>query len=185
LKVVPLAATLFLSACAGGDGGPGHSPSPPASPRSSVVRTPSTTSLQARLSLDATAVRAGRPLHANLVLINNTGQPIPYCNGVANVGLAKPGLPFRPVEPASGCAVDHSPTIPVGDSRWPVDVLTRFQTCTTSSNPTPQTPQCVTGPNGEVTIPPLPAGRYHTVVVWDLSASVGPAGADVEVQVTN
>jgi hypothetical protein len=113
-------------------------------------------------------------VRGTLVLINNTGRAVPYCNGVANVGLARSGHPFVPVEPASGCAVDHSPSIPVGESRFSITVLTRFQTCTTGANPTTQTPRCLTGPNGDVTMPPLPTGRYHTVVVWHLTSTVHP-----------
>lgn len=182
-RAAALIATLLLAACTGGTGTSGHAPSQSANPISSARRAPSTTALTARLSLDARTVPAGRPFHGHLVLINNTGRPVPYCNGVANVGLAKPGLPFEPVERASGCVVDRSPTLPPGESHWPITLLTQFQSCTSGGDAAPTAPCCLAGPSGGVTMPPLPPGRYHTVVVWHFSRSVRPVIDQTQVQV--
>jgi hypothetical protein len=165
-RAVVVIATLFLTACTRGGGDTKPLPSHLATPPSSPVPTHQAGSVTARLAMDTTVVHAGGSLHGILVVINNTGRPIPYCNGVAIVGLAKPGVPFSPNEPLSGCVVGHASTLPLGKSRRPVTIDTRFQSCTPRGRTSRDAPRCAG--HHHLTIPPLPRGRYHTVVIWHL-----------------
>ena len=133
--------------------GPARSTTDTATPPSSHRATTSTSSpsVTARLTLSATTVRAGESLSGQITVENNSGQSIRVAGcgniyGVSLVGGDNQGSPIRPL-----CLQYF--TIPVGQSTYPVGVITTYNSCSMIGG---QPHLC----RGDGQMPPLPYGEY-------------------------
>jgi hypothetical protein len=113
------------------------------------------------ITLDHTTVPAGTTIHGVVTVDNETGAPLPIpggkCNGWPTVGLSNDKVSYIPVSGGVGCGLF---AVPVGQSRYPITVLTTYTSCTQTPADEPSSdPVC---PDG--VLPALPASTYHTVV---------------------
>jgi hypothetical protein len=134
--------------------------------------------LTAQLVLDRTRTPAnGQPIDGELILSNNTGKPIVItnaCDGWYALGLSNDRIQrFEAAYSLVLCARDQ---LPVGITRQPITLSTRYQQCAQPGGTTGGTPpvRACTGPNHS-TPPPLPPGRYTTTLSFrGLSTGPGP-----------
>jgi hypothetical protein len=138
-----------------------------------TVSTPTTTILTAptgsatlSVILDGTTAPAeGDPIHGEVIVDNQTGKvilaPGSTCDGWIEVGLSNSQVTLKGAWSAVGCPALQ---IPIGISRYPLTVSTRYSSCLepggTSSQPTPR---CI-GPTS-MEVPPLPPGIYTTTAL--------------------
>jgi hypothetical protein len=147
-----------------------------ATPEETAMHSP----LSIHLALDRHQARAGTPIDGTVTVTNTTseGIGIAWCPADAPVavGLAGRGVTFVPVSPSHGCPPTFKELAP-GITNFRVAVSTRRWPC----NP----PGVVAIRTDCTPAPPLPAGRYRTVVVPTAfpDSSSGPANV-VSVVVT-
>jgi hypothetical protein len=118
------------------------------------------------LVLDATTAPAdGARIKGYLRVDNRAGRPIPLaaaCNGWVGVGLMSTQVTFRTMFTLKGCL--EPDYLPVGITTHPIQIETRYPSCSPRSDPDATFPLC-TGVSG---LPPrLPAGEYTTKVVYN------------------
>jgi hypothetical protein len=121
------------------------------------------------LTLAAHRVVAGHPIKGTVVLTNTSDRAITVntcaIDGWLAVGLSGHGMSPSFFHSAVGC--DPTVRLTPGTSRVHVTVVTRYTTCSQSepggNAPSPSSPNCTVS-NGTQVPPPLPAGRYSTVV---------------------
>jgi hypothetical protein len=137
-----------------------------------------------RLELAKTRVVAGTTIRGQLVVVNQ-GKPFSVADacggGPAMVILIGSLARQDPVIPA--CATVAATDIAHGATKVAVTITTTYSGCSSEAGQ-PQgqpitTPPCMPPPQ---VIPPLPAGRYRTQVVW---FSPLPEPATVVVTLTN
>jgi hypothetical protein len=125
--------------------------------------------VKVHLTLAAHRVVAGHPIEGTVVLTNISDREIAV-NTCAIDGWLAVGLSGRDISPsffhpAVGC--DPSVRLAPGSHRFHVTVSTSYTTCTgaepAGNAPSPSFPNCTVS-NGKQTPPPLPAGKYSTVV---------------------
>jgi hypothetical protein len=132
-----------------------------------------------RLVLSRTRVAAGTPIAGVLVVTYRGDTPVNLnrgCRPQYAVALTRRGLPPRVGFPAD-CGVAPF-IIKPGQNRLPVTVATTYSACTQAAGQaTSAVPACG---HGRQVMPPLPPGRYRTVLL-----STGfPFPAPAPVQVT-
>ncbi len=152
------------------DDAPVSIPEPEGPIDSSAVRT--------RLELDTSSVAGGGTIEGRVVVNNDTGAPIQVisCMSVFHAGLQNDRL-FA-VPGSRMCATGFD--IPAGESTWAVTIAVTYAACTQDpGSATESTPLCTSGPTPG--IPPLPPGRYSTVVIVPEGF---PVPAPVEITVT-
>lgn len=158
---------------------PPAAPAPPAAATGSIRNSAGSRSAAAdyafrvRLVLPAASFPAdGQPIHAYVLAINHTGQPVVIhdaCNGWVQAGLTGGRATFGIINGDVACA---SKTLNQGTTRTPVIIPTTFAACAQGKQlGTPNTPHCL-GPHDNV-MPRLPPGRYR-VVVETQSTSIRP-----------
>jgi hypothetical protein len=109
--------------------------------------------LRAHLVLPSTRLRAGDQMSGEVVVVNETGEPIDVsgCNSFYVVALSNES--HTQSIGRNDCLERF--TIPLGTSRWPVLVMGTFT-------------QCYGGPGGDCLpgggVPPLPKGTYRAEV---------------------
>jgi len=152
--VVLAAASLVPSAAWGAEPPLPASPHPARQLPNGLL--PAWPQLADHLVVDGTA---GGPLHGTLVVVNRGDRPIDLttrCRPKYGVVLGNATYSPHVVFPAT---CDTRPlVIPPGTTRLEVRISTTYLMCTRSA-PTPSMPPC----NGSGP-PPLPAGRYRTVL---------------------
>lgn len=176
LVSVLVAVVLVLPACSSDSGARGEA----AAETSTTVAThpaPPPGGSIAWLELESTAVAAGATIRGTVVVVNDTGSPIELlCMGTPyDTGIETPyGVQFM----SRTLACPGPGTIPVGESRWPVLALARYDRC--SDQPSTSRPPC----QPDRTPPVIPGGLTHIVVVRSqlVPASV-PVPAPVEITV--
>lgn len=121
--------------------------------------------IEVALILGAIDVRAGDLIRATLVLTNTTQRSeILPCGLWYRVGLTSPNVPFHPIFPAQGCLGDS--VLRPGSSRLQTTILTTYEVCAGAGSTGSTTPKCIPGRTGAPSrMPPLPMGKYQTVVV--------------------
>jgi hypothetical protein len=118
--------------------------------------------IEVHVALQQSRVVAGHPIKGTVVLTNTTSTPVTVesCaqNGWLQVGLEGRGYAYQDSSTLIACP--PSIRLAPGSNRFPVTVLTTFESCQqaggTSVTPLPR---CL--PSGP---PPLPVGRYSTAV---------------------
>jgi len=134
-----------------------------------------------RIKLDKTRVVAGVPIKGTAVLTNtgSKGILVQQCaiDGWLAVGLANKAIRFSPGFSLVGC--QPSVVLGPGPNRFPVTVLTTYQSCLQpGGQSTTFIPKCVSIVASSNPLPPLPAGRYSTKVITlglpQLAAVSGP-----------
>jgi hypothetical protein len=125
--------------------------------------------VKVHLTLAAHRVVAGHPIKGTMVLTNTSDRVITVntcaIDGWVAVGLSGHGISPSFFHPAVGC--DPSVRLAPGSHRFHVTVSTSYTSCTAAdpagNAPSPSFPNC-TESNGKQIPPPLPAGKYSTVV---------------------
>jgi hypothetical protein len=112
--------------------------------------------LRADLSLPSSSVLAGEVLEGEVVVQNDTGEPVDIegCGSPYQVVLRNAEVQ----QTANWTNCLQTFTLPVGESRWPVSLSASYNSCTTDTGSTGR--RC--GPSG---LPPaLPIGTYDATV---------------------
>jgi len=126
------------------------------------------------LTLATTSVVSGQPINASITIVNRTRRPIsfPSCriDAALLVGIASAAIPFSPLNGDVICRTVIRPGVNIVRQLIP----TTYLGCSNL-----KAPFCKT--NG--TAPPLPAGRYHTVITWLDVPSVVPHPAPLTIVV--
>jgi hypothetical protein len=125
--------------------------------------------VKVHLTLAAHRVVAGHPIKGTVVLTNTSDEEITVntcaVDGWLTVGLSGHGTSPSFFHPAVGC--DPSVRLSPGTHRFHVTVRTTYTTCTgaepAGNAPSSSFPDCTVS-NGRQTPPPLPTGKYATVV---------------------
>lgn len=134
-------------------------------------------SLHARIEI-AHSVRAGAKASGTVVLDNGAGRPIEVtaCWNIYGITLHSPTFDGS----ASGLGCAQVFTIPVGESRWPVEVSATVDGCQQPGSPSPSgdLPPCL--PDPAHPLPPLPPGRYRAHV-WTSTGLPVPPDFDLDV----
>jgi hypothetical protein len=125
--------------------------------------------VKVHLTLAEHRVVAGHPIKGTMLLTNTSDRAIIVntcaIDGWLAVGLSGHGISPSFFHPAVGC--DPSVRLAPGTTRARVTVVTTYTTCSQSepggNAPSPSSPNCTVS-NGKQVPPPLPAGRYSTVV---------------------
>ena len=114
--------------------------------------------LRARLVLPSTRLRAGSQMSGEVVVDNDTGQPIDVsgCGSFYVVALSNDSY----TQSFDSLYCLQRFTIPLGTSRWPVLVLGTLTECVDEPG---GEPRCLPGGG----VPPLPKGTYSAEVVVD------------------
>lgn len=179
-SVAPAAVVVLLAVVAAPAGCSAHpaattrnSAAPPA-PSSHPAGPAAPVSVQ--LMLSSRTVTAGGKIAARVVVVNHTGHAIHTvgCNALFEVALASRS--YHPVIAVTTCA--ERLTIPAGTSRYRVQVLASYLSCTVR-HASDGRPACLSG----MRTPPLPAGSYHATVYF-LVTQFASAPAPIPVQVT-
>lgn len=147
IAVLVLAACAVCSTCTteATRAGPGHA----------VEAAPG--GLTARLELDTTSIPAGEHTEGEVVVVNDTGEPvtIEMCRTPYGVGLR--GDDYD--QGVNWLACLQRADIPTGESRWPVWVSASLSHCTSA---VPPVGDVACEPDG--TAPAIPPGTYQAVV---------------------
>jgi hypothetical protein len=119
-------------------------------------------SLSVRITLDHTTVRAGTDLHGVAYITNSSSRPllVPSCtkSGLVDVGIENKTFTWQLVVGGVGCAENYH--VPPGTLRVHFEVLTTYDTCVPkASDSDASSPICI-----DHRPPPLPKGKYHTVI---------------------
>lgn len=125
--------------------------------------------VEVHLTLTAHRVVAGHPIKGTVVLTNTSDRVLTVntcaVNGWLAVGLSGHGAPQSFFHTAVGC--QPSVRLQPGTHRFHVIVPTTYTTCAQAepagNAPSPSFPNCTVS-NGKQIPPPLPAGKYSTVV---------------------
>jgi hypothetical protein len=158
-RVAILAIVLLVAACSGGTRRSLSGSSDLAASKGEATVT---------IALDDVTAPAGAMIRGEAVIDNRTGHTVTLdagtCNGSTgnpgwiSVGLTNGRVGATPPHTLAGCPPF---VVPVGTTRYPISVPSRYLFCNTDpSKATVQVPPC----RGPKRFPPLPAGRYHTVV---------------------
>ena len=128
------------------------------------------------LELENSEVRSGETIFGVVVVVNDTGSPLKFlCGGSPYAAGVE--TPFG-VESMSRLAVCEAPpaSIPVGESRWPIQVPVRYSLC--RDEPSPRSPQCA--PDHQP--PAIQAGPSRVVVdLVQPAPTSAPIPAPVEI----
>jgi hypothetical protein len=166
LALAALTSTTALAGCG--------SAAPSAAPTSNWT-TASGGGFTTKLVVDKTTVSAGQPISSRLVIVNHTGRSVSYfsCLGDATleVGIASAAVPFNPISGAIGCSTVLHP----GSNVFNGAISTDYQGCGGSG-----VPACGSPPS----IASLPAGSYHTTIVWQSVPSRVPHPAPIAITLT-
>lgn len=131
--------------------------------------------IKVHLTLATNRVVAGHPIKGTVALTNTTQKAITVntcaIDGWLDVGLQDSSYSPSFFHPAVGC--DPSVRLEPGANRYPVTVVTTYSSCQAPqpSGTSPSSFPTCTVSDGRERPPPLPAGRYSTVVEF-----VGLAG---------
>jgi len=89
--------------------------------------------LSARIELDTTTATAGGRISGRVVVVNNTGNTVRAsgCGGLFQVALSNED--YEPIVAWQDCLEDF--LVPMGESSYPVGVLTSVQGCSARSRP--------------------------------------------------
>jgi hypothetical protein len=118
-----------------------------------------------------TTTRAGTTIPATITLDNRTGHRVEVtgCPGVIfTIVASNANVPNRPVIAAEYCGSAMTPGIHVFHTK----VLTDYQTCGIKDSPRCGSPR---------KLPALPAGTYHTYVIWPTAMPTLPRPASVAI----
>jgi hypothetical protein len=134
-----------------------------------MAQTRSAQPVKVHLTLAAHHVVAGRPIKGTVFLTNTSGREITVntcaIDGWLAVGLTGHDTSPSFFHPAVGC--DPSVRLAPGTHRFHVTVATTYTSCTQAepagNAPSQLFPNCTVS-NGKQIPPPLPAGKYSTVV---------------------
>jgi hypothetical protein len=158
IRWLALAGTALLAGWSGVAGASGSSPAP----------------IKVQVSLDQSRALAGQPIKGTVVLTNATSRPITVetCarNGWLQVGLKGQGYTYEATSTLVACP--PSIRLAPGANHFRVTVLTNYEGCLQRGGESlTSLPSCTsTGP------PPLPAGRYSTIVsVMGLAQTTQPS----------
>ena len=132
-------------------------------------RTPDS-GVRLRLSLAGRRAVAGHPIHGTLTVLNTTGAPVRVSCGLSSwaaIGLRNRDVAFQATFDVPICASQAA--LKPGTTQFAISVPTTYGQCTESGSPVLGIPRCVAsrGKPSRRTPPPLPVGRYWTVVVLD------------------
>jgi hypothetical protein len=132
--------------------------------------------LRARLELPSTNLDAGDSMTGDVVVDNDTGSSI-TTNSCGNPYLPRLSNAMYAQEPV-WTACYRPVVVPVGTSRWPIDVVATVLRC---QQPGGQggAPDCLPGP---APMPTLAAGTYELRVVSQDDALPLPASVTIEVR---
>jgi hypothetical protein len=147
--LVIVVAGLVVAVAVAGDDAP--------SPRRPVVApTVPLAPLRARLVLPSTRLRAGDQMAGEVVVDNDTGEPIEIIACKAFYAVRLVNEEIEQEVPFLACGGHF--VIPVGRSRWPVGVRASFTGC---GGEPPILPRCL----ADGRPPPIPKGTYRAEVV--------------------
>lgn len=144
-----------------------------ASPAETSATTISESPFSAHFEIDQREIVAGNLGRATIVIVNRTGEPIVSTACPANLYTA--GLVGNGNEPEGSqlaCASFHE--IPIGETRLPVQFLTRVEMC--SQPPSTRFTQCLS----DGTQPTLVPGEYE-LIAWSLDRSL-PVPSPIKVK---
>ena len=119
-------------------------------------------SLSVRITLDKTTVRAGTYLHGVAYITNSSNQSllVPSCNkgGLLAVGIQNKAIPWQLAIAGVGCITKYH--VPPGTMRIAFEAPTTYDSCAGNAGDSISSePLCV-----HRLPPPLPKGKYYTVV---------------------
>ena len=165
LSMLAAAATFGVAQACGSTSSPATLGHPPSSTHGTIANPAH--QVDVRLELHQTRVTAGAPLRGVLIVDNLTQSRIKTpCGFKFAVGLTKDHMPFEPAFTLE-CQINQS--VPVGVTRYPITIITTYESCSQSGKPDGAVPGCLPGPMGagsSFTVPPLlPTGAYLTAVV--------------------
>jgi len=155
VRLLPAVVLLGLAAC-GGSLARSASPTTLMAPTTTTASSPS--GVVSHIEVPSREIVSGGAMTASLVVDNHTGEPIDAgCGPNLAVALGNEKVQPQIGFPAIGCL--HPPRIPVGTSRWPLQLSALdYSWCSLPGEPSsPPTRTC--GRNGD----PLPPGDYRTV----------------------
>jgi hypothetical protein len=121
-----------------------------------------TTSLSVRITLDKTTVPAGTRLRGVAYITNSSNRSVlvPSCTkgGLLAVGIQNKTIPWQLAIAGVGCTMNYH--VPPGTMRIAFEAFTTYDSCVRqASNAVGSEPLCV-----DQRPPPLPKGKYYTVV---------------------
>ena len=153
-------ATVIATSCSSGT-----SPSSAdASPAETSATTISESPFSAHFEIDQREIVAGNLGRATIVVVNRTGEPIVSTACPANLYSASlVGNGHEPEGSQLACAGFHE--IPIGETRLPVQFLTRVEMC--SQPPSTRFTQCLS----DGTQPTLVPGEYE-LIAWSQDQSL-------------
>ena len=153
-------ATVIATSCSSGTSPSAVDTSPPEMSATTISESP----FSAHFEIDQREIVAGNLGRATIVIVNRTGEPIVSTACPANIYTA--GLVGNGNEPEGSqlaCASFHE--IPIGETRLPVQFLTRVEMC--SQPPSTRFTQCLS----DGTQPTLVPGEYE-LIAWSLDRSL-------------
>ena len=126
--------------------------------------------IQVRLSIAYYNAVAGQPIQGTLAIINTTGTSVPISCGLSSwltIGLQNGEVAFHAAFNLPVCM--SQAVLKPGTTKLPISIPTTYSQCTESGPAATRAPRCVQSPGKphSGSLPPLPAGRYRTVVVLD------------------
>lgn len=150
----------------------------PQEPSGPNLRTTPPPNLTGRLELSATSVASGGSIPGVVTVENNTGGPVQigYCMQAFSIELHGQGMGFG----FGHLACLQNDRLPVGVSRWPVEVHTGPTNCIPDTPPPGSVPACA-----PMAVIPVPPGTYKASVhppvgavfaIPDVSFTVTPSG---------
>jgi hypothetical protein len=118
------------------------------------------------LVVHKTTVRAGRAIEATLV-VSNTGGPVNLTTGCRpSYAVALSSPTHKPTVAFRATCNGRSFIVRSGTTRLHVKIATTYGGCSATNGTAFSTfPVCIREPSGRLAIPPLPPGRYTTVLV--------------------
>jgi hypothetical protein len=137
-------------------GSPGSDDGPVA-PVDTITATTSPAPLRARLELPSDRMVAGSTMAGEVVVDNDTGQPIDTISCVSLYGAFLTSERYS--QPAAWRTCAQPFRVPIGESRWPVAVIASQWGCALGGAQD-GIPPC----EGSGTPPPVPAGTYEVRV---------------------
>ncbi len=128
------------------------------------------------LELDSPTVTAGGTIRGTVVIVNDTGSTITSVCGSPYVAGVETPYGLQSTSRSAVCSPPQS--MPVGESRWPIVALAKYDLC--SEPATTTRPPC----QADHTPPPIPTGTTRVVVMLDQMVPRGfPVPAPVSITI--
>ena len=168
-RPVVLGALAVVTACSGSTATSAKGPNAPTASSSSGSTTQATplSGVSASFRLSTNSSAGGTVIPAMVTVRNSTGRPLSVtgCKSLFLIILRSDRLSQQAFSPA--CAEQF--TISAGESNYPVQVETRYLTCSQGAPQGATSPSCLADGS-----PPLPTGEYDAVLFAAFKLDLSP-----------